>query len=797
MRIAIVTPHPSPLVLGGAENLFWGLQEALRQAGHECEIIGQIGPERTLREVLTSYLAFADLDLSAYDCVISGKYPAWMAQHRDHRLYMLHRLRGLYDTYGGGPLGAEAAALPEIAALRPGGPGAPLTADLRIVRRSVETFLARGEAELPSGATAFPGPIARMLVQALDGAAINDANIARYAAISATVADRSGYFPPGVAADVLHPPPHRQDYRIGGAEHFFTSSRLDGPKRIALLIEAMRLSTAEIPLLIAGTGPESERLEALAGGDPRVRFLGFVPDEAMPDLYADALAVPFIPFDEDYGLVTLEAMKSGKPVLTATDSGGPCEFVSDGVTGLVCAPTPSAIAAGLSRLAADRDASAEMGRAAARRAAPVTWENVVAGLIGRPRSRPGFGGPRRRKLVVATTLPIFPPRGGGQARVFHLYRNVAKTFDVTIVSFGPPNDAGGRREIAPGLQEVRVATSRTHDRFERRLMLAMSGIPIGDVAMPRLSALTPDYRDLLRTASRTADAVVACHPYLVHEIEAAAPGRPLWFEAQDVEWTLKSEVFAGLAGHGAILADIKEAEGRCWREAKLVFGCTQADLTELRSIYGPTEAETLEVPNGVALDEIAFTPPLERLRLRERFGFGPRTVALFLGSWHPPNLDAVSFILDVAPAMPDVVFLVAGSAGEPFRERTLAENVRLLGVVSHEMRGLLLASADVGLNPMTYGSGSNLKMLDYFAAGLPVVSTPFGARGIDARDGREALLRPLDGFAAAIAELGGGEASARASIIEAAYALARDRYSWEAIAARLVETATEKALFRA
>jgi len=786
MRIAIAHPHPAPLALGGAENLIWGLQDALRAAGHDCDIVGQVSPERDLREVLRSYLAFADLDLSAYDCVISGKYPAWMAAHRDHRIYMLHRLRGLYDSYPGWPLPSELAALPEVAALRQDG---ETSTDGALVRRSIEAFLSRDANSSTPAMLAYPGPLARLFVQALDGAALARGCVSRYAAISATVAGRSEYFPPGAAVDVLHPPPHRHDYRCGGAGYFFTSSRLDGPKRIGLLIEAMAQVSADVPLLIAGAGPERERLEALAEGDPRIRFLGFVPDDDMPALYADALAVPFIPYDEDYGLVTLEAMRSAKAVLTTADSGGPTEFVRDGATGVVCAPDAASIAAGLSRLAANRDDARLMGEAAREAVAGVTWEKVVEGLLSdrstRRRQRP----PRRRKLVVATTLPIHPPQGGGQARVFHLYRNVAKAFDVTILSFGHPRS---EREIAPGLTEIRIARSPEHDRYERRLMDAMGGIPVSDVAMPRLAVLTPAYRAALREASRDADALVACHPYLIGELDAVSRGQPLWYEAQDVELSLKRDVFAKIEGANVILDDVAAVEKRCWREAALVYGCTQQDLTALTSLYGATDAVTLEVPNGVALDEIAFTPPEARRELRRRFGFGARTVAMFLGSWHPPNLDAVSFLLELAPSLPDTAFFIAGSAGDPFRGRAFPENVRLLGAVSAEMRGQLLACADIGLNPMTYGSGSNLKMLDYFAAGLPVLSTPFGARGFDIVDGEHALIRPLEGFGAAIAALG---SAPQESMIMAAYDLARSRYSWEAIAERLVGAVNDLDLF--
>ncbi len=790
MRIAIAHPHPAPLALGGAENLFWGLQDALRAAGHQCDIVGQISPERSLREVLESYLAFARLDLSAYDCVISGKYPAWMVPHRDHRIYMLHRLRGLYDAYRAGPFPLGTDELPEVRDIVRGPRGDAINTDPAMVLAAVERFLSRDPASLPPGALDYPGPVARAFVRALDGMALNRARISSFAAISATVAQRRDYFPADVAVDVLHPPPHRSDYRCGRADYFFTSSRLDGPKRIAMLIAAMAQLKADIPLLIAGTGPERERLEALAHGDRRIRFLGYVPDDDMPALYADALAVPFVPLDEDYGLVTLEAMRSGKPVLTTTDAGGPTEFVRDGRTGILCAPDAASIAAGLDRLAANREDARLMGEAAREATDSVTWERVVEGLLGPTGRRPPRSR-RRRKIVLATTLPIYPPQGGGQARVFHLYRKVARFFDVTILSFGAP---AGETEIAPGLREIRFGKSPEHGFHERRMMKATGGIPVGDVAMPRLSVLSPQYREALREAARDADALIACHPYLIGELEAVSRGQPLWYEAQDVELSLKRSVFAEFEGKDVILADVAAVEERCWREAALVFGCTERDLDELRTLYGPTDAVVIEVPNGVALEEIPFTGPAERRAQKQALGLEGRRTALFLGSWHPPNLDAVAFILRLAEERPETDFLIVGSAGHPFRDKPLPSNVRLLGIVSMAMRNRLLACADIGLNPMTYGSGSNLKMLDYFAAGLPVITTPFGARGFEVVDGDHTLIRPLEGFSEAIASLAADGAADR--MVMNAYDLVRSRYSWDSVADRLVEAINKHGLFR-
>jgi len=99
-RIAIVVPQAVSAVVGGAENLWAGLIENLnRMQGISAQLVGLPSHEKTLPEILETYAAFAQLDLSGFDQVISTKYPAWAIQHPNHTVYLQHTLRGLYDTY--------------------------------------------------------------------------------------------------------------------------------------------------------------------------------------------------------------------------------------------------------------------------------------------------------------------------------------------------------------------------------------------------------------------------------------------------------------------------------------------------------------------------------------------------------------------------------------------------------------------------------------------------------------------------------------------------------------------------
>jgi glycosyltransferase involved in cell wall biosynthesis len=112
------------------------------------------------------------------------------------------------------------------------------------------------------------------------------------------------------------------------SDYFFIASTLVPYKRIELAIEAC--NTLKLPLIIAGEGPHRKVLEKLAG--PTVKFLGFQPKEKLRKLYANARATIF-PGDEDFGLVPLESMACGTPVI-AFKKGGALETITEGKTGM-------------------------------------------------------------------------------------------------------------------------------------------------------------------------------------------------------------------------------------------------------------------------------------------------------------------------------------------------------------------------------------------------------------------------------------------------------------------------------
>jgi len=175
-------------------------------------------------------------------------------------------------------------------------------------------------------------PVGRMVLERLrkwDYAASQ--GVDRYIAISENVRDRiAKYY--GRDSDVVYPPVNISRFvpnpgQVRGGESFLVVSRLFSYKRVDAAVEAC--TRLKLPLKVIGRGPELARLRRMAG--PTVRFLGEVDDQTLEAEYRDCRALLFTS-DEDFGLVPLEAMASGRPVL-ALNRGGARETVVAGVTG--------------------------------------------------------------------------------------------------------------------------------------------------------------------------------------------------------------------------------------------------------------------------------------------------------------------------------------------------------------------------------------------------------------------------------------------------------------------------------
>jgi glycosyltransferase involved in cell wall biosynthesis len=203
-----------------------------------------------------------------------------------------------------------------------------------------------GPAQVGAAASRLLRPVMRRLAR-WDQA--TSARVDRFLANSQYVAGRiRRYY--NRRSTIVYPPVDTEFYTPHGraaSPAFLIVSALVPYKRLEVAIEACRHLRA--PLKIVGTGPEQERLAALAG--PEVEFLGWQSNEQIRELYRTTAAT-ILPGTEDFGIAPVEAQACGAPVV-ALNSGGARETVIHGRTGvLVDDSSPSAFAAALRQVAA-------------------------------------------------------------------------------------------------------------------------------------------------------------------------------------------------------------------------------------------------------------------------------------------------------------------------------------------------------------------------------------------------------------------------------------------------------------
>jgi glycosyltransferase involved in cell wall biosynthesis len=338
----IVVTHPQvPFAHGGAEVLAERLTEELNARGHQAALVTVPFKWYPRERVLESAFVWRMLDLDEVegrriDLLIATKFPSYAVRHPNKRVWLVHQFRQAYE----------------------------------LDRTDLGEF---GESALDRAT--------RRKIHELDRRTLAEAQ--RLFAISRNVADRLRDAL-GLEAEVVLPPPQELDYRCEAYEDFVLSvGRLDRAKRVDLLLEAAAAEPS-LKVVVAGEGPDRERLERVAqsnGLNGRVEFAGRVDARQLADLYARAGAVYYAPVDEDFGMVPYEAFLAEKPVVTTSDAGGPLDVVADRRTGLVTEPRAEALGAAFRYLREHPEEGRAWGRAGRDVAVTVTWDAAIDRLL--------------------------------------------------------------------------------------------------------------------------------------------------------------------------------------------------------------------------------------------------------------------------------------------------------------------------------------------------------------------------------------------------------------------------------
>ncbi len=318
MKIAVCMAQV-PFVKGGAEYLCDNLYKELVARNFEVEYIKIPFKWYPPQEIINNAMIWRLLDLTEsdgkkIDAVITTKFPSYVLRHPNKVTWLFHQHRPAYDL-----------ALSEYDDLAPFGAW---------------------------------GDIVRRKIVSIDTMSLKESK--KIYSISRNVTNRLDTFNK-ITSEVLYPPPpfNGRYYGKNFDNYILYPSRLDPKKRQELVIRSMKYVNGDLTLKIVGTGPHKDYLKSVAKEchvEERVEFSGFVPEQELLDLYANALCVAYTPLDEDLGYVSMESILSKKPLITCTDSGGSLEFIENGENGYIVKPDPGKVAEAINRIFSDGSA---------------------------------------------------------------------------------------------------------------------------------------------------------------------------------------------------------------------------------------------------------------------------------------------------------------------------------------------------------------------------------------------------------------------------------------------------------
>ena len=346
----------------------------------------------------------------------------------------------------------------------------------------------------------------------------------------------------------------------------------------------------------------------------------------------------------------------------------------------------------------------------------------------------------RMKVLVVSPYPVLPLTHGGRVRTSRLAAAVAR--------------AGARVDVlcpwvpgTPWRPFRRDEVTHHPHAFAANLLPAL----LGSRLVPPLVALSwqPFRWGPARRLRRFRGYDIAQFDFCAHAawMERIPPSTRVVYSAHNVECDFaRPRTRRSIVG-GAALRRLAELERRAVRASALVVTCTAADADRMRELHGgDTPFEV--IPNG--FDQSLLDG--ERRRAREALGIAPDQVAIvFVGGPAQHNRDGARFLeRELMPRLGSWARLfIAGQCTVGRGERG-GGAVRRLGYI--EDLKSLYAAGDIAVDPVAYGSGSSVKIAEYLAAGLPVVTTPVGARGYE-HLGQRISVASRDEFAAAVERL--------------------------------------------
>ena len=395
----------------------------------------------------------------------------------------------------------------------------------------------------------------------------------------------------------------------------------------------------------------------------------------------------------------------------------------------------------------------------------------------------------RAQLTAVNHYDVFPFNHGGSLGIRGLYKALSEWFDVNIITFVTHDYFPEEVYISDHVKVIPIVlpeklVQMQYAMYEEYGMDEHTMVD-SSPAVVRWYHEFPEVINRVKEIAKKSFIVLAEHVFTWRIIKKACPDKHLWYRANNVEYDYKLTTWDKIGCPKDLLKEIYDIEKECCEECECVLTVSDLEKKRFIELYELPEkmyGKFINIRSGYDTDDLQTIMPSERDHISGDYQYS----GLFIASDTPSTRKAAENCIAVAKDCPDIQIVLLGGVGKAFKEVLLPKNIVITGIVTDEEKVYYLQHCDFALNLLEAGAGINVKMFEYFAFGIPVVTTKYGARGIKLTDNEDCIITENGRFSDDIRDFCELSIQKRDNIAKNALNLLVEHYSWRSLAKKIV-----------
>ena len=390
------------------------------------------------------------------------------------------------------------------------------------------------------------------------------------------------------------------------------------------------------------------------------------------------------------------------------------------------------------------------------------------------------------KLLFLANRTPYPPFRGDKLKIYHLAKRLAaKGHELTLLTFAQSaEDFAAREKLETIFKEVHLVSLPAWKSAMNCLAAAWDSKPVQvlyfqDATMRKklVEVLRANHFDAVHVQHLRMAPYLAGNKFIPRILDLPDAFSLYWQRRKSVDRGFFQRQFEAMEGARVLRYE------PVMKDYELALTCSAEDLEYLQQTHGAANLRLL--PNGVDLD--TFYP--------RDHDYSHNQTLLFTGNMdYAPNVDAVQYFSEeilplIRRSYPAVRLVIAGQRPVESVRKLAGEGIEVTGFI--EDLAAKYNEASVVVAPLRFGAGTQNKVLEAMAMGIPVVCSNIGFAGLGIAQGEGAFMQVQpDAFAQSVIELLNDEALRRRTGHKGIEVM-RQRFGWDAIATRLEDYFSE------